>query len=144
MLLSISDQLVKLVEGLFEVFLSIFGIIVLSVPLAFITIGLVAWLAFYFFQKQRNVKDIERNLLNFITSTCSLLTGLWFGLFSSFITPYFTSLGFVESGFWGCITGLAIGFAAGFILYMLIYLKLIKNFYFKAGKVVINRQMLER
>lgn len=144
MLLSISDQVVKLVEGLFEVFLSIFGIIVLSVPLVFISIGLVAWLAFYFFQKQRNIKDIQRNLFKFITSACSLLTGLWFGLFSSFITPYFTSAGFVESGFWGFAAGFILGLAGGTILYLLIYLNLIKNFYFKAGKVIIDRHMLQR
>ena len=142
MLLSISDKVIKLVEGLFEVFLSIFGFIVLSVPLVFISIGLVAWLAFYFFQKQRNVKDIQRNLLKFITSACSLVTGLWFGLFSSFMTPYFTSLDFIESGFWGFITGFVLGLIGGIILYLLIYLNLIKNFYFKAGKVVIDRHML--
>lgn len=144
MMLSILDQGIKLVGDLFEVFITIFGIIFFSVPLAFISIGLVAWLAFYFFRKQHNIKDIERNLLKFITSTCSILCGMWFGLFSSFITPYFTSLGFVESGFWGFATGFILGLAGGAILYMLIYLKLIKNFYFRAGKVVIDRAMLGR
>jgi hypothetical protein len=142
MLLSIVDQLIKLVDSLFDVFLSILGIIIFSIPLALVSVGLVAWLAFFFFQKQRDIKDIQRNLFKFIISTCSLLLGLWSGLLSSFMTPYFTSLGFIESGFWGFVVGATAGFIGGIILYFLIYFKLIKNFYFKAGKVVVDSKVL--
>ena len=142
MLLSIIDQGIKVVEGLFDIFLSIFGIIIFSIPLVFISIGLVAWLAFFFFQKQRDLKDIQRNLFKFVISVSTLLLGLWCGLLSSFITPYFTSLGFIESGFWGFLAGSSVGFLGGIVLYLLIYFKLIKKFYFKAGKVVVDSAIL--